>query len=224
MPHPSPLLCIFCFRCIFMFCACIHSTGHNFGMQHDGSTASNGNSCPISGFIMNSAVLCLPVFILLPPIPRLVSLVSVPLPHCQASISNPPTVFSGCSVTYLNTFMASLYTNGGGRTCLDNTPTIVFNTSGVCGDGFVDAGEDCDCGAADCQSASSTDRCCTAGSCRFRTDISPPARCRASDGCCIAATCQPRPASANYTCRAAANECDLPEICTGWERRAELLS
>lgn len=164
-----------------------HEMGHNFGMQHDSTGPNTAPACPASGYIMNAA----------------------------ASVSNPPVQFSSCSVQNLNSFMATLYSNGNGHTCLDNTPSVVFNTSGVCGDGFVDANEQCDCGASNCQGAQSTDTCCNAQTCRFRTDLTPAASCRASDACCIASTCQPRSAAANYTCRAAVNECDLAEVCSG---------
>src|SRR5438477_3428997 len=86
----------------------------------------------------------------------------------------------------------------------------------ACGDGHVDAGEQCDLGAQNGQSGS----CCTS-SCTFATVATV---CRASTGACDPAetctgssdTCPPDALSpAGTVCHTATNECDLTDTCSG---------
>jgi len=115
-----------------------------------------------------------------------------------------PTEFSTCSVDYEQNFFASSHIK-----CLDNVPTHTFGAP-ICGDGFVQEGEQCDCGdAVSCQKVGSRDPCCNATTCAFVTG----ATCSAKSGCCD--NCQVTPASAKKVCRASANTCDLPETCPG---------
>ncbi|KAG0722835.1 Disintegrin and metalloproteinase domain-containing protein 12 [Chionoecetes opilio] len=87
--------------------------------------------------------------------------------------------------------------------CLRNKPTSLFD-SPVCGNGFVEPGEQCDCGLPDyC-----TNTCCNATTCM----LYPNATC-ATGHCCDLQTCRPR--MAGRECRASVHECDLPEFCTG---------
>lgn len=105
-------------------------------------------------------------------------------------------VFSDCSATYFHSFSQF--------SCLLNQPT----TSGldpVCGNGFTEAGETCDCG----QPNQCTDTCCNATSCQ----LFPGAQCSNDQPCC--ANCQLIPRSANQVCRAAQSSCDVPEMCDG---------
>uniref|UniRef100_A0A0F7YYV1 Metalloproteinase (Type III) 2b n=1 Tax=Micrurus fulvius TaxID=8637 RepID=A0A0F7YYV1_MICFL len=72
----------------------------------------------------------------------------------------------------------------------------------ICGNYFVEVGEECDCGSPqDCQSA-----CCNARTCKLKHK----AQCD-SEECCE--KCKFKKAGAK--CRAAKNDCDLPELCTG---------
>src|SRR5207247_6453338 len=86
----------------------------------------------------------------------------------------------------------------------------------ACGDGHVDAGEQCDLGAQNGQSGS----CCTS-SCTF---VTAATTCRASTGACDPAetctgssdTCPADALSpAGTVCHTATNECDLTDICSG---------
>src|SRR5437867_3163720 len=86
----------------------------------------------------------------------------------------------------------------------------------ACGDGHVDAGEQCDLGAQNGQSGS----CCTS-SCTF---VTAGSTCRASTGGCDPAetctgssdTCPPDALSpAGTVCHTATNECDLTDTCSG---------
>ncbi|XP_009994960.1 PREDICTED: disintegrin and metalloproteinase domain-containing protein 11, partial [Chaetura pelagica] len=72
-----------------------------------------------------------------------------------------------------------------------------------CGNGFVEAGEECDCGSlAEC--ARSGGNCCK------KCTLTHDAMC--SDGlCCKGCKYEPR----GVACREAVNECDIPESCTG---------
>ncbi|KAK7109317.1 disintegrin and metalloproteinase domain-containing protein 12-like [Littorina saxatilis] len=87
--------------------------------------------------------------------------------------------------------------------CLRNPPKTIFQGP-VCGNGFVEEGEECDCGLLqDC-----TNRCCNATSCELHAQ----AEC-ATGRCCDLSTCKPRGAAA--LCRESRGECDMPEYCDG---------
>ncbi|XP_006874915.1 PREDICTED: LOW QUALITY PROTEIN: disintegrin and metalloproteinase domain-containing protein 33 [Chrysochloris asiatica] len=116
-----------------------------------------------------------------------------------AAMGRPfPRVFSACSRRQLRSFFRK-----GGGACLSNArdPGLLVPRE-RCGNGFVDEGEECDCGAPqEC-----SDDCCLAHNCSLRTG----AQCAHGD-CC--AHCRLKPAGA--PCRRAAGDCDLPEFCTG---------
>ncbi|XP_062703176.1 zinc metalloproteinase-disintegrin-like EoMP06 isoform X2 [Aedes albopictus] len=105
--------------------------------------------------------------------------------------------WSSCSVEQL-----TLAFNRGLNHCLKDRPEVVYSMS--CGNGFVDEGEECDCGLEDvCDN-----QCCDAKLCRFKEG----AVC-ATGECCNLKTCQLKEAAS--VCRMAHGECDLPEYCTG---------
>ncbi|XP_063000385.1 disintegrin and metalloproteinase domain-containing protein 21-like [Elgaria multicarinata webbii] len=104
--------------------------------------------------------------------------------------------FSNCSVQSFRQLSQS-----GKLTCLNNVPknALIY---GRCGNGVVDAGEQCDCGGSQkCK----LERCCNAN-----CTLTPRAVC-ASGLCCR--KCQFLPSG--HLCRMTANECDLPEYCKG---------
>ncbi len=87
--------------------------------------------------------------------------------------------------------------------CLRNKPEKLFQ-SPVCGNSFVEAGEECDCGLKDhCDNP-----CCNPETCTLFAN----ATC-ATGECCDFTTCQPK--SPGSMCRPAEHECDLPEFCDG---------
>ncbi|EDV20168.1 uncharacterized protein TRIADDRAFT_64349 [Trichoplax adhaerens] len=115
----------------------------------------------------------------------------------EAALHSPyPQAFSSCSVADL---FKSLYEGLG--SCLFNVPTKLY-TNPVCGNGFKESGEECDCGSVrECK-----DRCCNAATCKLQSF----AEC-ASGSCC--ANCKFKARST--LCRKATNDCDLPEYCSG---------
>ncbi|ALC45519.1 Neu3, partial [Drosophila busckii] len=109
-----------------------------------------------------------------------------------------PVHWSSCSIDQL-----TIAFSRGMNYCLRNKPTHLFD-SPQCGNGFVEPGEQCDCGLpAHCQNS-----CCNADTCMLHTNAS----C-ATGECCDLNTCRPK--LAGSSCRPAENECDLPEYCTG---------
>uniref|UniRef100_A0A2K5CWF8 ADAM metallopeptidase domain 33 n=1 Tax=Aotus nancymaae TaxID=37293 RepID=A0A2K5CWF8_AOTNA len=91
----------------------------------------------------------------------------------------------------------------GGGACLSNAPDSGLPVPPArCGNGFVEAGEECDCGSGqECR-----DLCCFAHNCSLRAG----SQCAHGD-CCV--HCLLKPAGA--LCRQAMGDCDLPEFCTG---------
>ncbi|XP_045050560.2 disintegrin and metalloproteinase domain-containing protein 33 isoform X4 [Desmodus rotundus] len=109
-----------------------------------------------------------------------------------------PRRFSACSRRQLRAFFRK-----GGGACLSDAPDSGLLLPGArCGNGFVEEGEECDCGAGqECP-----DPCCFAHNCSLREG----AQCSHGD-CCSSCLLKP----AGVPCRRAAGDCDLPEFCTG---------
>uniref|UniRef100_A0A8D0AKW8 ADAM metallopeptidase domain 12 n=1 Tax=Sander lucioperca TaxID=283035 RepID=A0A8D0AKW8_SANLU len=107
-----------------------------------------------------------------------------------------PTVFSSCSKKDLT----ASFEKGVGM-CLFNMPEVKVLYGGQkCGNGYVEEGEECDCGELE----ECVNPCCNATTCTLKGD----AVC-AHGQCCQ--DCQP----AGTPCRESSNSCDLPEFCTG---------
>uniref|UniRef100_A0A674IR39 ADAM metallopeptidase domain 8 n=1 Tax=Terrapene triunguis TaxID=2587831 RepID=A0A674IR39_9SAUR len=109
-----------------------------------------------------------------------------------------PKYFSSCSVSDLQKFLSDPRTS-----CLLNIPKAdeLYGVP-VCGNQFIERGEQCDCGT----SKECRDPCCNATTCR----LSDGAEC-AQGECCQ----QCKVKAAGVLCRASKNSCDLPEHCTG---------
>uniref|UniRef100_A0A8C4KJV9 ADAM metallopeptidase domain 23 n=1 Tax=Dromaius novaehollandiae TaxID=8790 RepID=A0A8C4KJV9_DRONO len=103
--------------------------------------------------------------------------------------------FSKCSIAEYKEFLLR-----GGGACLFNRPTKLFETT-ECGNGYVEAGEECDCGFR---------MECYADCCK-KCSLSNGAHC--SDGPCCNTSCLFFPRG--YDCRYAVNECDIAEFCPG---------
>ncbi|KAL1772681.1 disintegrin and metalloproteinase domain-containing 15 [Sigmodon hispidus] len=110
----------------------------------------------------------------------------------------PGLNFSNCSRQALERALL----DGMGSCLFERLPSLVPMSS-LCGNMFVDPGEQCDCGFPD----ECTDPCCDYFTCQLR----PGAQC-ASDGHCCQ-NCKLRPVG--WQCRPQRDDCDLPEFCPG---------
>uniref|UniRef100_A0A8C3JK04 Tubulin gamma complex associated protein 2 n=1 Tax=Calidris pygmaea TaxID=425635 RepID=A0A8C3JK04_9CHAR len=110
-----------------------------------------------------------------------------------------PKRFSRCSEQDMWQFLRDPRTS-----CLLNVPRVDELYGGpVCGNQFVERGEQCDCGMLE----ECSDRCCNATTCQLKEG----AECAQGD-CCQ--DCKVK--AAGVLCRASKNDCDLPEHCTGF--------
>uniref|UniRef100_A0A674NQP3 ADAM metallopeptidase domain 19 n=1 Tax=Takifugu rubripes TaxID=31033 RepID=A0A674NQP3_TAKRU len=109
-----------------------------------------------------------------------------------------PRVFNDCNLKELRSYL----TSGGGK-CLFNLPnTRVMYGGQRCGNGYLEEGEECDCG----EEEECTSLCCNANNCTLRAG----AEC-AHGVCCH--KCKLK--SPGVLCRAPSGSCDLPEYCDG---------
>ncbi|RWR99648.1 disintegrin and metalloproteinase domain-containing protein 28-like isoform X2, partial [Dinothrombium tinctorium] len=114
-----------------------------------------------------------------------------------SSSSTSPKHWSSCSIDYLNYAMSR-----GMDYCLRNMPKDVMGP--VCGNGFLEKGEECDCGLKEyCDNP-----CCNPNNCTLVFG----AKC-ASGSCCDISTCEIKKNA--ELCREAVSECDTPEFCDG---------
>lgn len=108
-----------------------------------------------------------------------------------------PRKFSRCSIDEYLRFLQL-----GGGSCLFNKPSKLLDPP-ECGNGFVELGEECDCGSL-VECARSGANCCK------KCTLTHNAMC--SNGlCCRDCKYELR----GVTCRDAVNDCDIPETCTG---------
>ncbi|XP_069000873.1 disintegrin and metalloproteinase domain-containing protein 8a [Embiotoca jacksoni] len=110
-----------------------------------------------------------------------------------------PELFSSCSQQQLNRFLEEI-----NPACLVDTPTTDRIYGGqVCGNAFLEPGEECDCGTVEeCKNP-----CCNATTCQLKAG----AQC-AEGECCQ--NCQLKPTGS--VCRPKAGACDLAEYCSGF--------
>uniref|UniRef100_A0A671XKX9 ADAM metallopeptidase domain 11 n=1 Tax=Sparus aurata TaxID=8175 RepID=A0A671XKX9_SPAAU len=110
------------------------------------------------------------------------------------------TQFSRCSVDEYIQFLLQ-----GGGSCLFNKPNKLLDPP-ECGNGFVEPGEECDCG-------SQVECARSGGACCKKCTLTHDAMC--SNGlCCSLCKYERR----GVVCRDAVNDCDIPETCTGDSR------
>ncbi|XP_029912829.1 disintegrin and metalloproteinase domain-containing protein 11-like isoform X2 [Myripristis murdjan] len=108
-----------------------------------------------------------------------------------------PRKFSRCSVDEYVQFLLQ-----GGGSCLFNKPNKLLDPP-ECGNGFVEPGEECDCG-------SQVECVRSGGACCKKCTLTHDAMC--SNGlCCSGCKYEQR----GVVCREAVNDCDIPETCTG---------
>lgn len=111
---------------------------------------------------------------------------------------NIPRTFSSCSSSNYENYLTSRQPG-----CLMDKPSYLsLETPAVCGNGFLEQGEQCDCGALE----ECANPCCNATTCMLKQG----AQC--ADGeCCENCKVTPR----GKECRAQQDECDLAEHCDG---------
>ena len=118
------------------------------------------------------------------------------------SSSSRLTEFSPCSI---GNICSALGRNTVRSSCLSANRNVTTITGSQCGNGIVEAGEDCDCGG---EQSCGKYPCCDPTTCRYRNN----AVCDDShESCCT--NCQFTPAST--VCRASTGICDVEETCTG---------
>ncbi|KAM6916103.1 disintegrin and metalloproteinase domain-containing protein 8a [Xenentodon cancila] len=110
-----------------------------------------------------------------------------------------PKEFSSCSQQQLSRFLEEV-----NPSCLLDTPSTDRIYGGpVCGNAFLEPGEECDCGTVEeCKNP-----CCNATTCKLNAG----AQC-AEGECCY--NCKFKPTGS--ICRQKAGDCDLAEYCTGF--------
>lgn len=110
--------------------------------------------------------------------------------------------FSKCSASYLELFLEDSNIE---RCMLAAPPNQGIRPKPICGNGFVEPGEECDCGQGGCDGL---DKCCDENTCQLK----PNYQCSALDACCND-NCLFKQKDA--PCRNARGQCDASEVCTG---------
>ncbi|KAL2759430.1 hypothetical protein ACRALDRAFT_2038295 [Sodiomyces alcalophilus JCM 7366] len=131
--------------------------------------------------------------------------------QCDANsqfIMNPSTgshlrQFSPCTI---GNVCSALYRNAIRSDCLMDNRNVETITGSQCGNGIVEAGEDCDCGGeAEC----GDNPCCNPQTCQFtENSVCDPA----NEACC---TGQCQFAASGAVCRESTGLCDPEEVCSG---------
>ncbi|RWS28211.1 Disintegrin and metalloproteinase domain-containing protein 12-like protein, partial [Leptotrombidium deliense] len=113
------------------------------------------------------------------------------------SILIPANLWSQCSKRDLNVALSN-----GKLECLKNNPKS--SSHSICGNGVLEAGEECDCIDSLCS------RCCDRQLCKLK----PNAKC-GTGSCCDFNRCEYFRECDVKMCRQAVNKCDLSEFCDG---------
>ncbi|KAJ5567312.1 hypothetical protein N7535_006618 [Penicillium sp. DV-2018c] len=164
-----------------------HESGHTFGAVHDcdesgckDNLAASSQCCPLSASTCDA------------------NAEYIMNPYAK----NTLTKFSQCTI---GNICSAIGRNSIQSSCLSDNKGVVTITGSQCGNGIVEAGEDCDCGG---EEGCADNACCDAKTCKFKDT----AVCDdANDSCCN--KCQFAPA--DTVCRASTGPCDIEETCSG---------
>ena len=165
-----------------------HESGHTFGAVHDCDRQTCGDSsivsaqqcCPLSGNGCDAQGRFL----------------------MNPSTSSGITDFSACTI---GNICSAFNTNSVKSSCLADNKGVSTFSGAICGNGIVEAGEDCDCGGTrNCGG----NRCCDPNTCRF---VNSAVCDDSNDDCCQG--CQF--ATNGTVCRKSTGVCDPQEMCTG---------
>ncbi|BFZ64417.1 hypothetical protein YB2330_005560 [Saitoella coloradoensis] len=161
-----------------------HEVGHVFGAVHDCTSTTCGviDCCPLSSSTCdaNGAYIMNP----------------------STSTNQDADTFSPCSIGNVCSAMLRAITDS---SCLVSNQNVTLITSGECGNGIVEDGEDCDCGG---EAGCGDNTCCDPTTCKF---INNAVCDDANEACCT--DCQF--SSSTTVCRASIGECDYAEYCPG---------
>jgi len=121
---------------------------------------------------------------------------------------NPSTgpniqTFSPCTI---GNICNAIGRNSVKTSCLSANKDVTTISGSQCGNGIVEAGEDCDCGGA---SGCGSNACCDPTTCKFKQ----AAVCDPSNEDCCTGSCQF--AGNGTVCRASTGTCDPQETCSG---------
>ena len=166
-----------------------HETGHTFGAVHDctaqtcsdGTTVNAQQCCPLSGSSCDAQSQYL----------------------MSPSTSPGISQFSACT---LGNICSALGRNSVQSSCLSENKGVTTISGSQCGNGIVEAGEDCDCGG---PQGCGTNNCCNPTTCKF----SPGSVCDPSNEGCCTSSCQF--AVSGVVCRSSTGTCDPQETCPG---------
>ncbi|KAF4628123.1 hypothetical protein G7Y89_g10029 [Cudoniella acicularis] len=166
-----------------------HETGHTFGAVHDctsttctdGTTVAAQQCCPLSTTTCDAGG----------------SFIMNPSTGSNIEKFSPCTIGNICSAIGRNSVKTS---------CLTANKDVTTLTGSQCGNGIVEAGEECDCGGT---AACGNNTCCDPTTCKFTTN----SVCDPSNEDCCTNSCQF--ASANTICRASTGICNPQEVCSG---------
>ncbi|TDL28979.1 hypothetical protein BD410DRAFT_781544 [Rickenella mellea] len=164
-----------------------HEIGHNFGAIHD---------CQ-DGCALNSTTSCCPMT---------ASSCNANDAFIMSPVTSPSQMqFSACSIGNICSLMQANAANKVNTSCIqDPDPSKQTISLQMCGNGIVEAGEDCDPGIG------SSSACCNAATCKFKTG----AVCDPSSSPCCTAGCAFAPTT--QICRPSMDsKCDTAEMCTG---------
>lgn len=166
-----------------------HESGHTLGAVHDctknscadGQTVASQQCCPLSSTT------------------------------CDANgrfIMNPASVpgsdkFSACSI---GNICSALGRNSVKSSCLVPNRGVTTISGSQCGNGIVEAGEECDCGG---PSGCGSNSCCNPTTCKLTTN----SQCDPSNEDCCTSTC--KFAASGTVCRESTGICDPQETCSG---------
>jgi len=166
-----------------------HEAGHTLGAVHDctsqtcsdGTTVAAQQCCPFSASTCDAGG----QFIMNP-------------------ASEPGvTKFSACTV---GNICSALGRNSVKSSCFVANKDVTTITGSQCGNGIVEAGEQCDCGGV---SGCGNDTCCDPTTCQFTAN----SQCDPSNEDCCTSTC--KYAAAGTVCRQSTGVCDPQETCSG---------
>ncbi|KAF2479045.1 Metallo-peptidase family M12-domain-containing protein [Neohortaea acidophila] len=165
-----------------------HETGHTYGAVHD----CDSTTCQESSYV-SSQQCC----------PYTANTCSADSRFIMNPYSQPgANAFSPCTI---GNICSAIGRNSVNTSCLSDNDDVRLFAGADCGNGIVEAGEECDCGGV---AGCAGDPCCDPTTCRF---TSGSVCDDSTEECC--SNCQFR--SSGTVCRGSTSSCDPQEVCSG---------